>query len=147
MKPVLSIWWMQLWPYRHSWTVPPSTVLAAFLQPVKYTVVQHCSSHVQLVVHVLDVLQVFCLCISAALLSRQLTQFFFLLQYLESVRPLLDSEEYNQMEILANDFKDSKAAQLQRYLILKSWWATNYVSIVYKWYKILTKFQLNHNMR
>lgn len=32
------------------------------------------------------------------------------------------------MEVLANDFKDSKAAQLQRYLILKSWWATNYVS-------------------
>lgn len=58
--------------------------------------------------------------------------FVFFLQYLESVRPLLDSEEYNQMEILANDFKDSKAAQLQRYLILKSWWATNYVSIVYK---------------
>nr|AEQ30088.1 carnitine palmitoyltransferase I [Lateolabrax japonicus] len=49
-------------------------------------------------------------------------------RYLESVRPLLDSEQYNQMEILANDFKDSKAAQLQRYLILKSWWATNYVS-------------------
>lgn len=49
-------------------------------------------------------------------------------QYLESVRPLLDSGEYNQMEVLANDFKDTKAAQLQRYLILKSWWATNYVS-------------------
>ncbi|XP_044048835.1 carnitine O-palmitoyltransferase 1, muscle isoform isoform X3 [Siniperca chuatsi] len=49
-------------------------------------------------------------------------------RYLESVLPLLDSEQYNQMEILANDFKDSKAAQLQRYLILKSWWATNYVS-------------------
>lgn len=32
------------------------------------------------------------------------------------------------MEVLANDFKDSKAARLQRYLILKSWWATNYVS-------------------
>lgn len=51
-------------------------------------------------------------------------------QYLESVRPLLDTKQYNQMEILANDFKESKAAQLQRYLILKSWWATNYVSSV-----------------
>eukprot|EP00064_Thunnus_orientalis_P002069 superscaffoldBa00000144_g2076 len=49
-------------------------------------------------------------------------------RYLESVRPLLDSEKYNQMEILANAFKDSEAAQLQRYLIIKSWWATNYVS-------------------
>ncbi|KAF3854706.1 hypothetical protein F7725_022761 [Dissostichus mawsoni] len=49
-------------------------------------------------------------------------------RYLESVRSLLDSEQYNQMETLANDFKDSLAAQLQRYLILKSWWGTNYVS-------------------
>ncbi|XP_047210496.1 carnitine O-palmitoyltransferase 1, muscle isoform isoform X3 [Girardinichthys multiradiatus] len=49
-------------------------------------------------------------------------------KYLESVRPLLDSEQYNQMEILANGFKETEAAQLQRYLILKSWWATNYVS-------------------
>ncbi|KAA8590211.1 hypothetical protein FQN60_014145 [Etheostoma spectabile] len=49
-------------------------------------------------------------------------------RYLESVRPLLDSEQYNQMENLAIDFKNSKAAQLQRYLILKSWWGTNYVS-------------------
>uniref|UniRef100_A0A8C3A150 Carnitine O-palmitoyltransferase 1, muscle isoform n=1 Tax=Cyclopterus lumpus TaxID=8103 RepID=A0A8C3A150_CYCLU len=49
-------------------------------------------------------------------------------RYLESVRPLLNSDQYNQMEMLANDFKDSKAARLQRYLILKSWWGTNYVS-------------------
>ncbi|XP_012716041.2 carnitine O-palmitoyltransferase 1, muscle isoform isoform X1 [Fundulus heteroclitus] len=49
-------------------------------------------------------------------------------RYLESVRPLLDSEQYNQMEMLASDFKETEAAQLQRYLILKSWWATNYVS-------------------
>uniref|UniRef100_A0A8C4HQS6 Carnitine O-palmitoyltransferase 1, muscle isoform n=1 Tax=Dicentrarchus labrax TaxID=13489 RepID=A0A8C4HQS6_DICLA len=49
-------------------------------------------------------------------------------RYLESVHPLLDSEQYKQMEILSNDFKESKAAHLQRYLILKSWWATNYVS-------------------
>ncbi|XP_062245689.1 carnitine O-palmitoyltransferase 1, muscle isoform [Platichthys flesus] len=49
-------------------------------------------------------------------------------RYLESVRPLLDRDQYDQMDILANDFKDSQAAQLQRYLKLKSWWATNYVS-------------------
>uniref|UniRef100_A0A3B3DAG7 Carnitine O-palmitoyltransferase 1, muscle isoform n=1 Tax=Oryzias melastigma TaxID=30732 RepID=A0A3B3DAG7_ORYME len=49
-------------------------------------------------------------------------------RYLESVRPLLDDEQYSQMETLANDFRENKASQLQRYLILKSWWATNYVS-------------------
>ncbi|XP_062318285.1 carnitine O-palmitoyltransferase 1, muscle isoform isoform X1 [Osmerus eperlanus] len=49
-------------------------------------------------------------------------------RYLESVRPLLDDEQYNQMEILANDFKKDQAPKLQKYLVLKSWWATNYVS-------------------
>ncbi|XP_077451606.1 carnitine O-palmitoyltransferase 1, muscle isoform isoform X2 [Stigmatopora argus] len=49
-------------------------------------------------------------------------------RYLESVRPVLSDERYKQMEMLANDFKESKAAQLQRYLILKSWLANNYVS-------------------
>uniref|UniRef100_A0A8C8IU49 Carnitine O-palmitoyltransferase 1, muscle isoform n=1 Tax=Oncorhynchus tshawytscha TaxID=74940 RepID=A0A8C8IU49_ONCTS len=48
--------------------------------------------------------------------------------YLESVRPLLDDEQYNQMEVVANDFKKDQAPKLQKYLILKSWWATNYVS-------------------
>lgn len=55
----------------------------------------------------------------------------FFSQYLESVRPLLDNEQYNKMELLASDFKENKAAQLQRCLILKSWWATNYVSSVF----------------
>ncbi|XP_067091606.1 carnitine O-palmitoyltransferase 1, muscle isoform [Osmerus mordax] len=49
-------------------------------------------------------------------------------RYLESVRPLLDDGQYNQMEILANDFKKDQAPKLQKYLVLKSWWATNYVS-------------------
>ncbi|KAG7454332.1 hypothetical protein MATL_G00258530 [Megalops atlanticus] len=49
-------------------------------------------------------------------------------RYLESVRPLLDDEQYKQMEIVANDFKKTLAPKLQRYLVLKSWWATNYVS-------------------
>lgn len=58
------------------------------------------------------------------------------LQYLESVRPLLDDEQYNQMEVVANDFKRDEAPKLQKYLILKSWWATNYVRIpiVSKWH-------------
>uniref|UniRef100_A0A2K6FBU4 Carnitine O-palmitoyltransferase 1, liver isoform n=1 Tax=Propithecus coquereli TaxID=379532 RepID=A0A2K6FBU4_PROCO len=48
--------------------------------------------------------------------------------YLESVRPLLDDEEYYRMEILAKEFQDKTAPRLQKYLVLKSWWATNYVS-------------------
>lgn len=49
-------------------------------------------------------------------------------QYLESVRPLLDDEEYYRMETLAKEFQDKTAPRLQKYLVLKSWWATNYVS-------------------
>ncbi|NWR66983.1 CPT1B palmitoyltransferase, partial [Bucorvus abyssinicus] len=49
-------------------------------------------------------------------------------RYLESVRPLLDDEKYSKMEVLAKEFKEKTAPQLQKYLILKSWWTTNYVS-------------------
>lgn len=34
------------------------------------------------------------------------------------------------MQDLALDFQDQVAPQLQKYLILKSWWATNYVSLL-----------------
>ncbi|KAG7245791.1 hypothetical protein CRUP_033862, partial [Coryphaenoides rupestris] len=46
--------------------------------------------------------------------------------YLESVCALLDDEQYRQMETLANDFRNTIAPQLQRYLKLKSWWSNNY---------------------
>ena len=49
-------------------------------------------------------------------------------RYLRSVRPLLDDENYARMEKLANEFEKGIGVKLQRYLILKSWWATNYVS-------------------
>ncbi|XP_007502831.1 carnitine O-palmitoyltransferase 1, muscle isoform isoform X1 [Monodelphis domestica] len=49
-------------------------------------------------------------------------------RYLESVRPLLDDEQYYRMEMLAKDFQEKTAPRLQKYLVLKSWWATNYVS-------------------
>lgn len=49
-------------------------------------------------------------------------------QYLESVRPLMDDEKYSKMEALAKEFKEKTAPRLQKYLILKSWWTTNYVS-------------------
>lgn len=50
-------------------------------------------------------------------------------QYLESVRPLLGDEEYYRMETLAKEFQDKTAPRLQKYLVFKSWWATNYVSV------------------
>ncbi|XP_053986791.1 carnitine O-palmitoyltransferase 1, liver isoform isoform X1 [Hylaeus volcanicus] len=49
-------------------------------------------------------------------------------RYLRSVRPLLDDANYARMETLANEFQNGIGVKLQRYLILKSWWATNYVS-------------------
>lgn len=49
-------------------------------------------------------------------------------RYLRSVRPLLDNENYSRMEGLAKDFENTIAPKLQRYLMLKSWWSTNYVS-------------------
>nr|XP_033814266.1 carnitine O-palmitoyltransferase 1, muscle isoform [Geotrypetes seraphini]XP_033814267.1 carnitine O-palmitoyltransferase 1, muscle isoform [Geotrypetes seraphini]XP_033814268.1 carnitine O-palmitoyltransferase 1, muscle isoform [Geotrypetes seraphini]XP_033814269.1 carnitine O-palmitoyltransferase 1, muscle isoform [Geotrypetes seraphini] len=49
-------------------------------------------------------------------------------RYLESVRPLLNDEEYDKMAQLAKAFQKKIGPRLQRYLVLKSWWATNYVS-------------------
>ncbi|XP_030621951.1 carnitine palmitoyltransferase 1Aa (liver) [Chanos chanos] len=49
-------------------------------------------------------------------------------RYLESVRPLLEDEDYKRMESLALDFEKNLGPKLQWYLKLKSWWATNYVS-------------------
>ncbi|KAM7178447.1 carnitine O-palmitoyltransferase 1, muscle isoform 1-T9 [Macrochelys suwanniensis] len=49
-------------------------------------------------------------------------------RYLESVHPLLEEEKYREMEVLAQAFQQHTAPRLQKYLLLKSWWATNYVS-------------------
>ncbi|XP_054274253.1 carnitine O-palmitoyltransferase 1, muscle isoform-like isoform X1 [Macrosteles quadrilineatus] len=49
-------------------------------------------------------------------------------RYLRSVRPLLDDAQYSRMEKLANEFENGIAVKLQRYLMLKSWWSSNYVS-------------------
>ena len=56
--------------------------------------------------------------------------FWLMLQYLRSVRPLLDDEKYARMEGLVAEFTKGIGPKLQRYLILKSWWATNYVSVL-----------------
>ncbi|XP_008553857.1 carnitine O-palmitoyltransferase 1, liver isoform isoform X1 [Microplitis demolitor] len=49
-------------------------------------------------------------------------------RYLRSIRPLVDDENYLRMEKLAKEFEQGIAVKLQRYLILKSWWSSNYVS-------------------
>ncbi|XP_023170775.1 carnitine O-palmitoyltransferase 1, liver isoform isoform X2 [Drosophila hydei] len=49
-------------------------------------------------------------------------------RYLRSVRPLLDDENYERMQGLANEFEQTIGKKLQRYLLLKSWTSTNYVS-------------------
>ncbi|XP_045066684.1 carnitine O-palmitoyltransferase 1, liver isoform-like isoform X1 [Coregonus clupeaformis] len=49
-------------------------------------------------------------------------------RYLESVRPLLSSPEFERMTVLAAQFENSLGNRLQRYLKLKALWATNYVS-------------------
>ncbi|XP_055951859.1 carnitine O-palmitoyltransferase 1, liver isoform-like isoform X1 [Argiope bruennichi] len=49
-------------------------------------------------------------------------------RYLETVKPLLDEEKFKRMEVLAQEFGSGIGKKLQRYLVLKSWWATNYVS-------------------
>uniref|UniRef100_A0A670Y115 carnitine O-palmitoyltransferase n=1 Tax=Pseudonaja textilis TaxID=8673 RepID=A0A670Y115_PSETE len=49
-------------------------------------------------------------------------------RYLESVRPLMNDEEFKRMEGLGKDFAVNLGPKLQWYLKLKSWWATNYVS-------------------
>ncbi|KAM4677552.1 carnitine O-palmitoyltransferase 1, muscle isoform [Discoglossus pictus] len=49
-------------------------------------------------------------------------------RYLQSVRPLLDDDQFKQMKILAEEFQVDLGRKLQKYLHIKSWWATNYVS-------------------
>lgn len=49
-------------------------------------------------------------------------------RYLRSVRPLLNDQDYARMEKLAAEFERGIAKKLQWYLLLKSWWSTNYVS-------------------
>lgn len=51
----------------------------------------------------------------------------YFIKYLESVRPLMNDEEFKRMTALAKDFELKLAPKLQWYLKLKSWWASNYV--------------------
>lgn len=49
-------------------------------------------------------------------------------RYLRSIRPVLDDENFKRVEGEARDFQKGIGKKLQRYLVLKSWWADNYVS-------------------
>lgn len=55
--------------------------------------------------------------------------FFCQPQYLESVKPLMKEGDFKRMTALAEDFAVNLGPKLQWYLKLKSWWATNYVSL------------------
>ena len=41
----------------------------------------------------------------------------------------MDDEQYQRMEKLATEFRDNEGTRFNRYLLLKSFWATNYVSL------------------
>lgn len=49
-------------------------------------------------------------------------------RYLRSVRPVLSEERFKKMETLAEEFKNGLGKKLQRYLVWRSWWSTNYIS-------------------
>lgn len=70
-------------------------------------------------------------------------------RYLRSVRPLLDDAQYEKVKQDAQSFQDGIGKKLQRYLMLKKWWATNYVSDWWEEYIYLrgrTPLMINSNV-
>ena len=51
-----------------------------------------------------------------------------LTRYLRSVKPLVSEENYQKLKREAEEFESGIGRKLQRYLWLKSWWSSNYVS-------------------
>ncbi|PAV83770.1 hypothetical protein WR25_24908 [Diploscapter pachys] len=49
-------------------------------------------------------------------------------KHLESMRSILSDKEYEELEFLSERFRKGVGRRLQRYLILKSWLSTNYVT-------------------
>ncbi|CAK4660209.1 hypothetical protein LEN26_015899 [Aphanomyces euteiches] len=49
-------------------------------------------------------------------------------RYLKSIHPLVSDEEYKRIEGMVADFQANAGPKLQRYLVLKSWYADNYIS-------------------
>lgn len=63
-------------------------------------------------------------------------------RYLRSIKPICKTEEdYERIQKLAVEFENGIGKKLQRYLVLKSWWATNYVSGIKKYINFLLKFK------
>ncbi|CAG2207308.1 CPT1A [Mytilus edulis] len=50
--------------------------------------------------------------------------------YLRSVKPLMEDEKYQRMEKLSKEFQEGAGKKFNRYLVLKSWWATNYDAVL-----------------
>lgn len=69
-------------------------------------------------------------------------------RFLKSVHPLLNDEEYKEMETMAADFVKKDGPKLQWYLYLKSWWSNNYVTDWWEKYVYLkgrTSLMINSN--
>lgn len=49
-------------------------------------------------------------------------------RYLLSIKPIVDEDKYERLSDLAEKFRTGLGKKLQRYLLLKSWWSTNYVT-------------------
>ncbi|CAG9802922.1 unnamed protein product [Chironomus riparius] len=49
-------------------------------------------------------------------------------RYLKSVRPIYDDETFENVKKEAVEFENGISTKLQRYLVLKSWWADNFYS-------------------
>lgn len=58
-------------------------------------------------------------------------------RYLRSIRPLVTENEYQTIAHQAAEFENKIGNKLQRYLVLKSWWAPNYVSDFWEEYVYL----------
>ncbi|EDO28730.1 predicted protein [Nematostella vectensis] len=59
-------------------------------------------------------------------------------KYLESVEPVMDRDQLSRMKTLAAEFKATIGEKLQRYLVLKSWWSSNWVSDWWEQYVYLS---------
>ncbi|OQS06413.1 choline/Carnitine O-acyltransferase [Thraustotheca clavata] len=69
-------------------------------------------------------------------------------RYLKSVHPLMDEEEYNKMVALAKEFETTEGPRMQKYLVLKSWFADNYITDWWEKYVYLkgrTSLMINSN--
>lgn len=49
-------------------------------------------------------------------------------KHLETVRPIFPEEKFKRVEALTEEFRNGEGNKLQRCLVLKSWWANNYVT-------------------